>query len=89
MSIVPRPKGYKPKGLDNFNPDDYKDILERAAQILEQRRLAEAAATHENDADDEGQRAASRSENGTAQVPSPSARSPLTTHDAQRAPAPK
>ncbi len=44
MSIVPRPPNYKPKGLDTFNPDDFKHLLERATELSEQQRTADQGA---------------------------------------------
>ena len=57
----------KGKGkLGGFNPDDYKDIFERAAELLQQKRRAEAVA-RANESDAEGQ-TDTPAENGTARA---------------------
>ena len=76
MSIVPRPKDYKPKGLDGFKYEDMLPFLERAQELREHRRQQEAAA-HEIGFGTEAEvPSKTPSENGTA------------THRAQRSPAP-
>ena len=44
MSIVPRPKDYKPKGLDGFKYEDMLPLLKRADEIRARKRLEETAA---------------------------------------------